>query len=80
MSSMGIYSRSGLGKLRHIDTQCLWLQQKVRSGAIEFRKVKGTDNPANLFTDNRTSAPCMEAVLMMFGCVYRGGRPDSAPE
>ena len=47
-ASIGICARSGLGKLRHIDTQCLWLQQKVRTGEVELRKVKGTENPADL--------------------------------
>ncbi len=77
---MGICSRSGLGKLRHIDTQCLWLQQKVRSGAVELRKVKGTENPADLFTKHLASAPCIEALLKLFGCEYREGRAASAPE
>ena len=77
---MGICSRSGLGKLRHIDTQCLWLQQKVRSGAVELRKVKGTENPADLFTKHLTSAPRIEALLKLFGCEYREGRAASAPE
>ncbi len=79
-ASMGICGRSGLGKLRHIDTQCLWLQQKVRSGAVELRKVKGTENPADLFTKHLTSAPCVEALLKLFGCEYREGRAASAPE
>ena len=49
-ATIGICSRTGLGRLRHIDTQCLWLQDKVRSAALELRKVKGTENPADLFT------------------------------
>ena len=44
-ATIGICNRSGLGKLRHIDTQCLWLQGKVRAGHVELRKVKGTENP-----------------------------------
>ena len=79
-ASMGICGRSGLGKLRHIDTQCLWLQHKVRTGAVVLRKVKGTENPADLFTKHLTSAPCVEALLKLFGCEYRDGRPAKAPE
>ena len=67
-ASIGICSRSGLGKLRHIDTQCLWLQHKVRSKAIELRKVKGTENPADLFTKHLTSEPCVRALMRLFGC------------
>ena len=45
-ASIGICGRQGLGKLRHIDTQALWIQQRVRDGSFELRKVKGTENPA----------------------------------
>ena len=78
-ATIGICSRSGLGKLRHIDTQCLWLQSKVRTGAVELRKVKGTENPADLFTKHLTNAQCVEALLGLFGCEYRGGRAAVAP-
>ena len=36
-ATIGICGRSGLGCLRHIDTQCLWLPAQVRSGAVELR-------------------------------------------
>ena len=78
-ATIGICSRTGLGRLRHLDTQCLWLQDHVRSGAVELRKVKGTENPSDLFTKHLRSAPCVEALLGLFGCEYRGGRPASAP-
>ena len=40
-ATLGICGRQGLGKLRHIDTQCLWIQQRVRDKSIELYKVKG---------------------------------------
>ena len=49
IATIGICGRQGLGKLRHIDTQCLWIQQRVRDGTIELLKVRGEDNPADLF-------------------------------
>ena len=49
-AAVGICSRQGLGKLRHIDTHTLWVQQAVRSKRIELRKVSGEVNPADLFT------------------------------
>ena len=45
----GICQGQSLGKLRHIQTQVLWIQQKVRERALELRKVKGEANPADLF-------------------------------
>ena len=78
-ATIGICSRDGLGKLRHIDTKCLWLQHQVRSGRVEVRKVKGTENPADVFTKHLTNAQTVEALLKLFGCEYRGGRPEGAP-
>ena len=49
-ATMGICNRQGLGKLRHVDTRSLWLQQRVRDNSFELRKVRGEVNPADLFT------------------------------
>ena len=38
-ATIGICGRQGLGKLRHIDTRSLWLQQRLREGGIELRKI-----------------------------------------
>lgn len=54
-ATIGICNRSGLGKLRHVDTHCLWIQAKVRSCEIELRNVRGEVNPADLFTKHLTS-------------------------
>ena len=78
-ATIGICSRDGLGKLRHIDTKCLWLQQKVRSGKLEVRKVKGTENPADVFTKHLSNSQTVEGLLKLFNCEYRDGRPDGAP-
>ncbi len=78
-ATMGICGRQGLGKLRHIDTQCLWVQQRVRDHSIELLKVRGEDNPADLFTKHLSSRDRIHDLLKLFGCEYRGGRADSAP-
>ena len=33
-AALGICSRSGLGKLRHLETHTLWVQAKIRTGAF----------------------------------------------
>ena len=50
IAAVRICGRTGLGKLRHVQTHTLWFQERVRSGAIELRKVSGLVNPADLFT------------------------------
>ena len=42
----------GLRKLRHIDTRACFIQTEVQAGAIQVFSVKGTDNPADIFTKN----------------------------
>ena len=79
-AAMGVCQRQGLGKLRHIDTQALWIQQKVRTGAVELRKVRGEVNPGDLFTKFLSSRERIESLVRLFSCEYRGGRAESAPQ
>ena len=79
-ATMGICTRQGLGKLRHVDTRCLWVQQRVRNGDVELRKVRGDMNPADLFTKHLASETKIEDLLRLFGCKYEGGRARGAPE
>ncbi len=78
-ASIGICGRQGLGKLRHIDTQALWIQQRVRDGNFELRKVKGTENPADLFTKYLVGADRVRELLRLFSCRYQDGRAETAP-
>ena len=45
-----VVHRQGLGRLRHIDTNLLWIQDVAAQRAIEFSKIFGTENPADLMT------------------------------
>ena len=51
-----IASRRGLGKVRHIHTTYLWVQERVATKAFSLHKVKGTENPADLMTKHLDSA------------------------
>ena len=56
-AAKSIANRTGLGKLRHIDTHFLWVQQRVARGDFKVSKVWGKENPADLLTkflDNQT--------------------------
>ena len=78
-ATLGICGRQGLGKLRHIDTRSLWLQQKLRGGALELRKVRGEVNPADLFTKHLSSEARVAELCGLFGCRFAGGRAAGAP-
>jgi hypothetical protein len=77
-AAIGICRRKGLGKIRHLATTDLWIQDKVRSRQIELIKVLGTHNPADVMTKyvNRQS---MEKALAFMSMSIMSGRPECAP-
>jgi hypothetical protein len=79
-AAIGICSRQGLGKLRHLDTHTLWIQQAVRTKRVDLRKVPGEENPADLLTKHSLSRERLEKLVALHGCVYLGGRAASAPK
>jgi len=78
-AAIGICNRQGLGKLRHLDTHTLWIQQAVRLGRVDLRKVAGEVNPADLFTKHSLSRQRLEELVVLHGCKYIGGRASTAP-
>ena len=77
-AAIGICRRKGLGKIRHLATTDLWIQDQVRGKKIELLKVLGTENPADVLTKyvNRVS---MEKALKFLNLVPTEGRPACAP-
>ena len=49
-ATLGIINRKGLGRLRHMNVQYLWLQEKVKKGELRVSKIVGYSNPADLMT------------------------------
>ncbi len=78
-AAVGICTRQGLGKMRHLDTHTLWIQQAVRTRRLELRKVDGEENPADLLTKHSLSRVRMEKLVDLYGCRYLEGRASSAP-
>jgi len=78
-AAIGICSRQGLGKLRHLDTHLLWIQQAVRSRRVDLRKISGEANPADLYTKHLASREKLATMVRLCGCRYLGGRSEAAP-
>ncbi len=78
-AAIGICGRQGLGKLRHLDTHTLWVQQAVRTKRIMLCKIDGERNPADLLTKHSLTRDRMMHLTSLFDCVYRGGRSAAAP-
>ena len=77
-AAIGIARRRGLGKIRHLDTADLWVQEKVRSGQIELVKVLGSDNPADMMT-KYVDRPILTKTIAKSGMIPLSGRAKCAP-
>lgn len=68
-ATQGICGRQRLGKIRHLDAQDLWIQQRLRNGDFSSFKVPGEYNPGDLFTKAGLSQKRIENLLKLLGCV-----------
>ena len=75
----GIIERRGVGRVRHLDVGALWLQEQALRRAVEFVKVKGTSNPADLMTKH-LEGPKFRTFSERLGYDTREGRHELAPE
>ena len=79
-ASIGMCTRQGIGKVRHMDTQVMWIQQRVRNNDIDLYKILGEENPADLMAKAEIPKERMEQLLEKMGCRFEGGRAESAPK
>jgi len=79
-AAVGICSRQGLGKLRHLECTSLWIQQRIRLCELEVRKIAGEVNPADLYTKHLETKAKIEQLVQLFGAEFRDGRPAAAPQ
>ena len=77
-AAIGIARRRGMGKIRHLDTTDLWVQEVVRSGRVELLKVAGEENMADIMT-KYVDRQLLDKMLTQMGMVKASGRPKSAP-
>jgi hypothetical protein len=77
-AAKGICKRVGLGTQRHIAVNSLWVQEKLRRREFALFKVKGEDNPADLFTKHLVREK-MHRCLHFMSAEFREGRPSAAP-
>ena len=79
-AARGIIHRAGLGKLRHLETGCLWLQAAVKVKPLQVRKVLGAENPADLFTKHSLTRDRLMKLTALFDCRFASGRAAGAPQ
>ena len=78
-AALGIIHRQGLGKLRHVDTHALWVQQAALTKKIEYIKIAGPLNPADAFTKH-LSEPQRQLHFSNCAVEFLEGRAAIAPK
>ena len=66
-AALAIIHRKGLGKLRHLDTNYLWVQEVAARKQIAYKKVYGKENVADLFTKPVSWEEICKHVVKMRG-------------
>ena len=77
-AALGIISRKGLGKVRHLEVSHLWIQGMAASRKLKFGKVSGTSNPADMLTKGLEACKRWE-YLNQLGLICTAGRASIAP-
>ena len=77
-AALGMAQRTGVGKVRHLDTRLLWIQDYVRAGRVHLSKIDGLLNSADALTKYLSSS-IMSNHLLRMGWRLQEGRAESAP-
>ena len=78
-TSKAIISRRGLGKVRHIDTSELWLQQKISDKELISIKIKNIFNVSDLATKPQDAAT-IAYLMELLDHHFEDGRSSVAPQ
>ena len=76
-AAIAISQRIGFGKLRHIQTQFLWLQERVSRKDLALEKVVGATNPADMITKH-VSRELLDKHLTFSNYVVSAGRAETS--
>ena len=77
-AAIGVVSRQGLGRVRHLAVADLWVQQKALLGEVVYTKVKGLLNPADMMTKG-VGPETVRKFMDAMGHFIEGGRHHLAP-
>ena len=78
-AAKGIANRRGLGKVRHIAVNQLWIQDRIAKGDLTIIKVNGKENLADILTKHVNSED-IRVHLFRAGQFIQAGRHEIAPE
>ena len=78
-AAIGIASRVGLGKIRHIEVNQLWLQSKISKGELMVEKVGTQENLADMLTKS-VDSKTMQYHVSGINAEYRTDRHPLLPK
>ena len=73
----GILDQQGIAKVRHIDVNCLWLQEQCAKNIVPLTKIPGEDNTADLMTEHLVITTILRHMKKL-NLVHIGGRSDAS--
>ena len=78
-AAIAMVHRRGLGKMRHLGTGWLWIQEKAYGGQIRYAKVPREERIADVFTKAPTAVAWEKAEETLMVQTQQG-RPEAAPK
>ena len=76
-AALGILKRCGLGKVRHLNTNYLWVQEVMSKREVDYGKVPGSENLSDLFT-KALDGETIDKHVHGTSCEYVEGKDDLA--
>ena len=77
-AARGMVRRTGLGKVRHIHVEELWVQEALRMKRFELKAIAGASNPADILTKH-VERGLLDRYCPAIGLSDRAGRSAAAP-
>ena len=78
-AARGTAHRKGVGKMKHLETRTLWVQDQVARGRIILNKIDCESNPADILT-TYLAGPKIKQWIQLMPIRFADGRHPRAPQ
>ena len=78
-AAKGIASQKGVGKVKHLETRTLWVQDQVERGRLKIKKIDGSSNTADVLT-KYLSAQALASLLRRLPVAFELGTSSIAAQ
>ena len=77
-AAKGIAMRKGVGKVKHLETRTLWVQDQVIRGRLTLRKIHGDINTSDILT-RYLGSERIRSLMSRLPVRFEAGRSTLAP-